>query len=177
MSNCSSVLSGCSNESVFIRVLGKGSFQNSAPVKDLIRQMLQRGFNKFIIDLSSCEQMDSTFMGTLAGAALRLKENGNGRLAIIHANTRNRHLLQGLGLDQVIEVHDGSGGYQFPSQPEALTPVEINPETDQRKVVLEAHENLVSTNPSNATKFSDVFEFLRQNPNSNQNNPSQPEEK
>ena len=41
--------------------------------------------------------MDSTFMGTMAGMALRLKELGQGRLHVIHCGERSRELLCGIG--------------------------------------------------------------------------------
>ena len=48
--------------------------------------------------------MDSTFMGTMAGMALRLKELGQGRLHVIHCGERSRDLLSGLGLDQIFDI-------------------------------------------------------------------------
>ena len=49
--------------------------------------------------------MDSTFMGTMAGVALRLKELGHGHLHVVHCGVRSRELLSGLGLDQIFSIH------------------------------------------------------------------------
>src|SRR2546421_8380335 len=69
--------------------------------------MVNRGYREFIVDLQNCVMMDSTFMGTLAGVALRLKELGNGHLHVVHCGARSRELLSGLGLDQIFSIHNG----------------------------------------------------------------------
>jgi len=51
------------------------------------------------VDVRNCPVMDSTFMGTLAGIALRLREIGQGALHVTHLNNRNSDLLRNLGLD------------------------------------------------------------------------------
>src|SRR5213596_3152934 len=62
--------------------------------------MLDRGYREFVVDLADCVMMDSTFMGTMASVALRLKELGRGHLHVVHCADRSRELLFGLGLDQ-----------------------------------------------------------------------------
>ena len=95
---------------VCIRVQGKGSFQNSAGVKRFAKAMVNRGFRDFVVDLAACPVMDSTFMGTLTGIAFRLRELGHGGLHVINSNERNTNLLEGLGLDQILSLENGSGG-------------------------------------------------------------------
>ena len=99
-----SILVGCNQKVVCIRVQGKGSFQNSTGVKDFAAAMILRGHRDFVVDLAGCPVMDSTFMGTLAGVAQRLLRLGQGGLHIIHANERNTDLLEGLGLDQIVSL-------------------------------------------------------------------------
>ena len=67
--------------------------------------MLDRGYREFVIDLADCAMMDSTFMGTMASVALRLKELGRGHLHVVHCRNRSRELLSGLGLDQIFDIH------------------------------------------------------------------------
>ena len=103
-----SILVGCSQKVVCVRVQGKGSFQNSTGIKDFAAAMILRGHRDFVVDLAGCPVMDSTFMGTLAGVAQRLLRLGQGGLHIIHANERNTSLLEGLGLDQIVSM-EGKG--------------------------------------------------------------------
>src|SRR5438067_12320342 len=71
--------------------------------------MVDRGYREFVVDLLDCTMMDSTFMGTMAGLALRLKELGQGHLRVVHCGERSRQLLSGLGLDQLFQISiDGS---------------------------------------------------------------------
>ena len=69
-----------SGPAVWVRVEGKGSFLNSGNLKQFAREVVDRGYREFVIDLHDCAMMDSTFMGTMAGLALRLKELGPGAL-------------------------------------------------------------------------------------------------
>lgn len=126
--------------------------------------MIQRGFRVFVVDLKDCEQMDSTFMGTLAGVALRLRELGQGSLRAINVNERNADLLSSLGLDQLFEV-ELAGASAVPSIPRVAELQEASAKKvgadAQKQTVLEAHEALAEIDSANAVKFKDVLEFLR----------------
>lgn len=127
--------------------------------------MIQRGFRDFVVDLRDCEQMDSTFMGTLAGVALRLRELGQGAMRAVNVNERNLGLLSSLGLDQLFQVEAlASGAESAPaaSQLKEAVPSEPLDPSEQKEAVLEAHEALVEADSANAVKFRDVLEFLRQ---------------
>lgn len=147
-----------------MKVEGRGTFQNSAGLKEFVKQMIHRGYRDFMVDLRDCEQMDSTFMGTLAGVALRLREIGQGELRVINVNERNGGLLSSLGLDQLFSVEGiaESGGEAAPEAnlKEAL-PARAAADA-QKQTVLEAHEALVHADAANAVKFRDVLEYMRQ---------------
>ena len=104
MNSPTSILVGVTNRGVHVKVEGKGSFQSSPALKEFSKRMLERGFRNFVVDLLACPVMDSTFMGTLAGIALRLREFGNGSLLVRNANERNTDLLRNLGLNNLFDV-------------------------------------------------------------------------
>ena len=161
VSTISSILVGLTNKIVWVRVEGKGSFLNSAGVKDFTREMINRGHREFVVDLKNCPVMDSTFMGTLAGIALRLRELGQGHLHVINLNERNNDLLSNLGLDQLFTM--GLDGLKAGAAP--IRPLESGAASDpaaQAEVMLEAHQALVEAAPENLTKFKDVLEYLKQ---------------
>lgn len=164
VSTTSSVLVGCLEQTVWVKIKGRGSFQNSAGLKEYVGRMMRRGHHDYVVDLQDCEQMDSTFMGTLAGVALRLRESGQGGLRTINVNERNAGLLCSLGLDQIFSVEEADGGLSAPVAPQSLQPPESGePGTfDPQKTAIEAHEALVKADPANEVKFHDVLEFLRQ---------------
>jgi anti-anti-sigma factor len=158
VSTPSSVLVGSLGHTVWLKVNGRGTFQNSPGVKEFVKQMIQRGNRDFVIDLGACELMDSTFMGTLAGVALRLREIGQGGLKTVNVNPRNASLLENLGLDQLFSVETGPPA----DSPVTLTKAAPVQEKDAKETVLEAHEALIEADAENAVKFKDVVEYLRQ---------------
>ncbi len=155
-----SILVGTTDRTVWVRVEGKGSFLNSTGLKEFAKEMINRGFREFVIDLKNCPVMDSTFMGTLAGIALNLRSLGQGQLRAINLNDRNRDLLGNLGLDQLFTI-DVKPADAEPAQP--LVPTESSEDKLTRaQTMIEAHEACVEANPENAAKFKDVLEYLKQ---------------
>src|SRR4026208_257753 len=103
--------------------------------------MLDRGCREFGVDLADCAMMDSTFMGTMAGVALRLKELGHGHLHVVHCGERSRNLRPGRALVQIFDIH--AKGPPAP-QCEILKRKAANGAAEQKKQVnadmLDAHE-------------------------------------
>ncbi|PWT78763.1 MAG: anti-sigma factor antagonist [Acidobacteria bacterium] len=143
---------------------GKGSFLNSPALKEFSKEMLERGFRSFVVDLNSCSVMDSTFMGTLAGIALRLRESGNGGLVVRNANERNSDLLSNLGLNNLFRIESKTSEPKAENRPESAVLEETTPmdRSDQAACMIEAHEALVDADPENLSRFKDVLEYLKQ---------------
>jgi anti-anti-sigma factor len=169
----------------FVKVVGRGSFQNSGCLKAFYQQLLKNGVNRFVVDLDSCSYLDSTFLGILLGLGLQLKNAGNGLLHILNASPRNLELLKNLGLDRLIHIdgridaslaaamasnghgeENGNGrridlnGVAEKDLEEMVCPVPTRAEA--APTILEAHENLMEFDPRNVPKFKDVVEFLRE---------------
>jgi anti-anti-sigma regulatory factor len=132
-------------------------------MKEYSRRMIRKGHRVFVIDLATCELMDSTFMGTMAGIALRLRELGSGGLTVLNANVRNRTLLENLGLDHLFATALAEGVRHAPRQAaqETLTPAPTDTAT-QQATILSAHEALVEADPENEERFKDVLDLLKQ---------------
>ena len=163
MNSPTSILVGVTNGGVHVKVEGKGSFQTSPALKEFSKQMLERGYRNFVVDLQGCPVMDSTFMGTLAGIALRLREFGNGSLLVRNANERNTDLLRNLGLNNLFAVE--SKASSLPEKTIAEAPLEADQaigRADQAECMIEAHEALVDADPENLARFKDVLEYLKQ---------------
>jgi anti-anti-sigma regulatory factor len=152
------VLVSCADRIVWVRVQGKGSSTNSTALRDFAKEMIHRGAREFIVDLRNCTVMDSTFMGTLAGISLWLREMGEGCLSVVNPNDRNAESLFGLGLDQLFNVGVSTrkrGG-------QALTIPLKEDRTARAQTMLEAHEALIMTAPENLPKFKDVIQYLEE---------------
>lgn len=152
-----------SGPTIWIRVEGKGTFQNSPGLKEFSRHMMDTGRRDFVVDLANCPAMDSTFMGTLAGMALRLREFGEGHLWVVNRNSRNNELLEGLGLDALF-AHEPPPNSGQTINGSTLSGNALTASADKaqtREVMREAHEACVEANPENAVRFKDVLEHLR----------------
>ena len=160
----SSIQVGVNGPTVWVKVEGKGSFLNSGNLKEFAREMLDRGYREFVIDLADCAMMDSTFMGTMASVALRLKELGRGHLHVVHCRNRSRELLSGLGLDQIFDIHtNGSTAPECDTlERGAGDQSRENKKQEQAQTMLEAHEALCEAAPENLFRFKDVLDYLKQ---------------
>lgn len=158
-----SIRVGIAQGAVWVRVEGKGNFQNSTALKDFAREMLARGHSRFVFDLLSCPMMDSTFMGTLAGIALKLQaQSSEGKVEVVNLNDRTRSLLSNLGLDQLLDLQaTGQVGVEVSLASDALL-LKKEDKKEQAQTMLDAHQAVVDANPLNEAKFKDVLEYLRQ---------------
>ena len=160
---------GCTENRVYVRVVGRGTFQNSQPLRLFALRKIDEGQREFVLDLGQCQGMDSTFLGVLAGIGLRLRQNG--KLATVHIvniSPRNLELIQTLGLDRLFTVNSGAppplSEADYRKLPDTdltqLThPLEKDETTD---LMIEAHDNLVRADERNAAKFRELTRFLRE---------------
>jgi anti-anti-sigma regulatory factor len=165
MVEISKILVARSADLGFVKVVGRGSFQNSGCLKAFYQQILKEGVHRFIVDLESCTYLDSTFLGILLGLGLKLKEIGKGNLHILNASARNLELLQNLGLDRLIQIDSTRAQLNGKSETEnhleeVACPVPTREEA--APTILEAHEALMEFDSRNVPKFKDVVEFLRE---------------
>jgi anti-sigma B factor antagonist len=147
----------------FVKVVGRGSFQNSGCLKTFYLQLLKDHVDKFVIDLDACTYLDSTFLGILLGLGLKLRAAGNGLLQILNASPRNVELLKNLGLDRLISIdakREDIEGVADKNLEQLHCPVQTKAEAGP--TILEAHEALMAFDPRNVPKFKDVVEFLRE---------------
>jgi anti-sigma B factor antagonist len=147
----------------FVKVVGRGSFQNSGCFKAFYQQLLKEHVDRFVVDLDACTYMDSTFLGILLGLGLKLRAAGNGLLHILNASPRNVELLKNLGLDRLINIDSKRvdlNGVTDRKLEEIECPVPTKAEAGP--TILEAHEALMEFDPRNVPKFKDVVEFLRE---------------
>ncbi len=158
----SSILVGTANRTVWVRVEGKGSFQNSTGLKEFSKEMMNRGYRDFVVDFRNCSVMDSTFMGTLASVGLGLRGLGQGELRLINLSERNRDLLTNLGLDQLLTIVLAPA--PLAAEPAAQQPLEEvrADKMTEKRTMLEAHQACVEVDSANAAKFKDVIEYLKQ---------------
>ncbi len=149
------------SDPVVIRIEGRACFQNSACLRDFIAELLRQGKSRFVVDFQNCASMDSTFLGVIAGAALELKKSATpGSLVLARVGQRNLELIRNLGLHRLLIVDAGDKPLCFD---QCNTPLQVanHTELENARMVLEAHEHLVSADEANRAKFQDVLAFLK----------------
>lgn len=149
------------SDPVVVRIDGRACFQNSGCLRDFIAEMLNQGKTRFVLDFQVCTSMDSTFLGVLAGAAIDLRKRApGGSLVLSRVGPRNLELIRNLGLHRLLSVDAGDTALNFTKCDTPLT-CTARTELESARLVLEAHETLVSVDEANRGKFQDVMTFLR----------------
>lgn len=150
------------SDPVLVRIEGRAAFTNSGSLKDFIGEMVKQGKTRFVLDFHACTSMDSTFLGVLAGAALQMRKlNPPGSVTLVRVGERNLELIRNLGLHRLATVDSGATNLSFDGRHSQALSDRRKDEIESAKLVLEAHENLVTADSANAAKFQDVLAFLR----------------
>jgi anti-anti-sigma factor len=147
---------------VCIKIVGRANFASSPDFKTLLNELAQKGYGHFILDLSDCVLMDSTFLGVLAGFGIKLNPHGapaERGIELHNATARVSELLENLGAEHLFKAT--SGALQLPADVKSCTPEPVNPTHEQiTRTSLEAHQALMALNPDNVARFKDVTQFL-----------------
>ncbi|MBX9742728.1 MAG: STAS domain-containing protein [Chthoniobacterales bacterium] len=157
----------CFNKNAWIRIIGRGNFQCSSTLKELVLALIQKGYHDYVLDLINCEQMDSTFMGTITGIAQRLRKQGQGTFKVVNVSKSNQDLMENLGLDHLFLIQSLALGSELApvtedlfSSPSALIE-QIEDKKKTQEIVLAAHQELVTIDKNNAEKFKDLMELMK----------------
>lgn len=145
-----------------IKIAGRANFSCSPDFKTLLNELAQKGYGHFIIDLSECVLMDSTFLGVLAGFGMKLNPKGapaERGIELHNTTARVSELLENLGAAHLFKLTNGP--MNLPADVTACTPESIQPSHEQiTRTCLEAHQTLMAMNPENVARFKDVTQFL-----------------
>jgi anti-anti-sigma factor len=145
-----------------VKISGRANFGSSIDFKTLVHELHQNGCGNFMIDLSDCALMDSTFLGVLAGFALKMSgtngDKAKGHVELLNPNSRITDLLESLGVLHLFRVRKGA---LTMNQPRAATAAAGQPSREAvTRTCLEAHETLMAINPENVARFKDVTRFM-----------------
>lgn len=145
-----------------VKIAGRANFAFSPDFKTLLAELVQKGYGHFIIDLTECVLMDSTFLGILSGFGLKLNPSAapdKCGIELLNPNPRVTELLENLGALHLFKL--STGPLKLPEDAESCVPESINPTHEQiTRTSLEAHQTLMAVNPDNVARFKDVTQFL-----------------
>lgn len=150
------------DKSAFIKVVGKGNFSVAPELKKFCFDQIARGVCQIIIDMSECVTMDSTFMGVMAGIAMRLRDLSDYSFLVINLSPKTKDLLEVLGLTNLIDCYltdelkdDEVENFEADK--------ELNIEKNKNvtaNVMLKAHQDLIKADKNNKLKFESVVNYL-----------------
>lgn len=162
----------------FLKVIGRATSKQAPGFVQAVEGMQSRGVCQFIVDLSECLTMDSTFSGKLVFFALAdlpppLSPVNGKRFVLVRPNAAILDLLDTLYVIEFFTItHEDAdrtlSDGEAMEQP--LTPVE---KSEVNECCLDAHRLLSRLNPQNAEKFKDVVRFLEEDLASKASPPTQ----
>jgi len=155
---------------VVVRIVGRGSFQNSAALRAIPRLAREARVNgpsqrRYIVDLKQCVTMDSTFFGVLASIGLAQKKAGMERMVLVNVNPHIAKIMETLGLTQFMllrELTTGAAVEPLPSVSAEFKSVTVEELGKVERIVLmlEAHQQLIDAYDKNEGRFKNVMECL-----------------
>jgi ABC-type transporter Mla MlaB component len=127
------------------------------PLHNACVEQIRQGLG-VLIDLTHCEHLDSTFLGTLLEVVDRADEAA-APLAIQGADAHVAALFAELGMDRVISRFTGRQ-IILPRGMAPLTAPAVGEEEYRRRMLM-AHEALASLSKGNEQEFAHLIEHLR----------------
>ncbi len=151
-----------------LKISGRANFSSGPDFKALLTGLAQKGYHHFIIDLSECVLMDSTFLGVLAGFGMKMDRTGGAdqrSIELYNPNARITELLENLGALNLFKVI--TGPLPRPDGVQTSEPEPGNPSREEiSRTCLEAHQTLMTVHPDNVARFKEVARFLAEDLNS-----------
>jgi anti-anti-sigma regulatory factor len=146
-----------------VKISGRANFNSSIDFKTLLNDLQQEGYRYFVLELSECQLMDSTFLGVLAGFGLKLSvacdQHCTSGIELLNASPRIIDLLESLGVLHLFKVVDGPLAVPGQTETRDLAPGS-HTKVDITRACLEAHQTLMDINAANVPKFKDVAQYL-----------------
>ncbi len=144
-----------------VKIAGRANFSSSIDFRALMRELLARGYEYFVLDLSECMLMDSTFLGVLSDFGLKLNRGDNEQpvIELLNPNARITELLENLGVLHLFKLTQGR--LALATEGELQTPTPSQPTKEEiTRACLEAHRTLMQINPENVARFKELTAFL-----------------
>lgn len=161
MTSSPTLLAARVGDTVCVKISGRANFATSVDFKRLVAEARVRGAQRFIVDLSACPLMDSTFLGVLASLGTQLSADHlppeQRPIELLNPTPKVADLVDNLGVLHLFRVVQGKDLEDL-----SFTAVESAGATklELSRNCLEAHQVLMDLNPENVAKFKDVAKFF-----------------
>ena len=139
-------------DTAILAVVGKAGYMNCRNVGEFFSTAIESGCKNLLIQCRDCTGMDSTFLGMITSASLKLRKIG-GTLTLLNLSERNQELVENLGLSKLVKTAS------FDTSTSTDTTLEAT--VAKSSEILSAHESLIEADSTNLAKFQDVIAFLK----------------
>jgi hypothetical protein len=97
---------GTFENTIYLRIDGRATHLYAVALKVYLHEAIKQGCKQLKIELGRCISMDSTFLGVLAVAAVKLngEENAAAGTTLFHVPARILGAISGLGIDRILNV-------------------------------------------------------------------------
>ncbi|MCZ6690596.1 MAG: STAS domain-containing protein [Planctomycetota bacterium] len=144
-------------DAIFVGVVGQGNMNNSSTFRAFADRMVSSGYKNFVVDLSDCRGMDSTFLGILFSITQGPRGDSSPEVIVVNPGNHNMKLLQGVGLDAVLKVK------LDPTEVPGLAFEILEESTDPHRrleTIRLAHQNLLLLDSKNEKQFGPFLRAL-----------------
>ena len=151
----SQLLMGNLPDGIVIRVVGRGTMQDSPVFRAAAELALKRG--RLVCDMADCQYLDSTFLGCLVGVQKRAEMRPNAEFVIAADPTTRIKLFSTSALDQYFQFVD-----EQPAATGELVAIEGG-ELDRDELgrhVLDCHRRLAERGGADGEEFRRVCDRL-----------------
>jgi len=145
------VLYGEAEDAAYLALRGRATWTQCDAFHETAQAVLDGG-RSLVLDLSGCEYLDSTFLGTVHELVAR------GRVTLVGVMPAVRALFEELSMEQVL-AHIRNDA---PAAPELHALGSEGDPAAARMRILRAHEALSALSEHNREEFRDVIQSLRQ---------------
>lgn len=84
--------------------LKRATLKDAMSFRDFIMDLVKKGNLKFIVDLSTCEYIDSTFLGALV-SSLKKIASIRGDLQLVYNNKNSTIVFEMTSMNRVFKIH------------------------------------------------------------------------
>lgn len=146
---------------VVVRVEGRGTMLQSPTVKQFAERCLTGSCRTLRLDLSRCNYLDSTFIGTLLFLQRKHGHAIAGRFGLLNPSPECSRILREMGVEELVPI--GRHGASDEGDWAPLTMLGMDP-CALRANVMQAHQELAKTPGSCGEQFRGVAACLGDTP-------------
>ena len=151
---------GSTENFFFLKLVDRVTYNNCSGFKEFTDKILNEKLAKNIVfDLNDTEHMDSTILGIMAKYGIYCLENFGKKAIIFSSNDNITQILYGTGFSKIFDILEINDEVKL--QMEDLPDKKISDVHQLKKILIDAHEQLVSLNEDNKLEFVEIINMLK----------------